>query len=156
MTVISYTLFFKYFLMGGEKCPKCGKKGLFFGIIQKEWFGVRCRFCGYEERTGKNRRFTLGEVTPIAQEILKKLESIKHVKRVSPAGSLRRMKETVGDIDILIETAYPEKVINEFTSFSEIKKVLESGKTKVSVILKGIDIQMDLRILPGESYGAAL
>jgi DNA polymerase (family 10) len=110
----------------------------------------------YEERTGKNRRFTLGEVTPTVQEILEKLKNLKSVKRVSPAGSLRRMKESVGDIDILIETAHPEKAINEFTSFPQIKKVLESGKTKVSVMLKGIDIQMDLRVLPAESYGAAL
>jgi DNA polymerase (family 10) len=110
----------------------------------------------YEERTGKNRRFTLGEVTPVVQEILKKLKNLKSVKRVSPAGSMRRMKETVGDIDILIETARPEKTIDEFTSFPEIKKVLEAGKTKVSVMLKDIDIRMDLRILPEESYGAAL
>ncbi len=110
----------------------------------------------YEERTGKNRRFTLGKVTPIVKEILKKLKNLKSVKRVSTAGSLRRMKETVGDIDILIESAHPQKVIDSFTSFPEIKKILESGKTKVSVMLKGIDIQMDLRILPNESYGAAL
>lgn len=110
----------------------------------------------YEERTGKNRRFTLGEVTPIVEKILKKLKNLKSVKRVSTAGSLRRMKETVGDIDILIETTHSQKVIDEFTSFPEIKKVLESGKTKVSVMLKGIDIQMDLRILTPESYGAAL
>lgn len=110
----------------------------------------------YEEKTGKNRRFTLGEVTPIVQEILNKLKNLKTVKRVSPAGSLRRMKETVGDIDMLIETAHPEEVINEFISFLEIKKVLESGKTKVSAMLKGIDIQMDLRIISKESYGAAL
>jgi DNA polymerase (family 10) len=110
----------------------------------------------YEEKTGKNRRFTLGEVTPIVQEILKKLKDLKSVNRVSTAGSLRRMKETVGDIDILIETAHPQKVIDEFISFPLIKKVLESGETKVSVMLKEIDIQMDLRILPKESYGAAL
>ncbi len=110
----------------------------------------------YEEKTGEDRRFTIGEVTPAVQEILKKLKELKSVKKVSTAGSLRRMKETVGDIDILVETAKPEKVIDEFISFPEIKKVLESGKTKVSVILKGIDIKMDLRILPGKSYGAAL
>jgi DNA polymerase (family 10) len=110
----------------------------------------------YEEKTGKNRRFTLGEVTPPVEEIIKKLKNLKSIKRVSLAGSLRRMKETVGDIDILIETEKPEKVIEKFISFPEIKKVLESGKTKVSVLLKRIDIQMDLRILPGKSYGAAL
>lgn len=110
----------------------------------------------YEEKTGENRRFVLGEVIPTVQEIIKKLKNLKYVKRVSTAGSMRRMKETVGDIDILIETEQPEKVTEEFISFTEIKKVLESGKTKVSVLLKGIDIQMDLRLLPGESYGAAL
>ena len=56
MTVISYTLFFKYFLMGGKKCPKCGKKGLFFGIIGKEWLGIHCMYCGYEERIQKRRK----------------------------------------------------------------------------------------------------
>ena len=60
MTVISYTLFFKYFLMGGEKCPTCGKKGLFFGIIEKEWFGIRCMFCGYEERIEKREKLPTG------------------------------------------------------------------------------------------------
>jgi len=110
----------------------------------------------YEEKTGKDRRFTIGEVMPMVEKILANLEKTKSVKRFSTAGSLRRMKETVGDIDILIETGSPEKAINEFTSFPEIKKVLESGKTKVSVMLKDIDIRMDLRILPDKSYGAAL
>jgi len=110
----------------------------------------------YEGKTGENRRFTLGEVIPTVEEIIKKLKDLKPVKKVSIAGSMRRMKETVGDADILIETKQPEKVTEEFISFSEIKKVLESGKTKISVLLKGIDVQMDLRMLSGESYGAAL
>jgi DNA polymerase (family X) len=110
----------------------------------------------YEKNTGKNRRFTLGEVIPLAENIVKKLENLESAKRVSTAGSLRRRKETVGDIDILVETTKPAKVIEKFTSFPEIEKVMESGETKVSVILKGIGIQMDLRLLPPESYGAAL
>lgn len=60
MTVISYTLFFKYFLMGGEKCPKCGKNGLLFGIVRKEWLGIRCMFCGYEERIEKRKKLPTG------------------------------------------------------------------------------------------------
>lgn len=110
----------------------------------------------YEKNTGKNRRFTLGEVTPLAENIVKKLKNLKSTKRVSTAGSLRRMKETVGDIDILVETEKPEEVIENFISFPEIEKVLESGETKVSVIIKGLEIQMDLRLLPTKSYGAAL
>jgi len=79
MTVISYTLFFKYFLMGGEKCPKCGKKGLFFGIIQKEWLGMRCRFCGYEERTGKREKLPTGllRLFRLLREKMRKPENFK-------------------------------------------------------------------------------
>lgn len=110
----------------------------------------------YERNTDKNRRFTLGEVIPLTENIVKKLKKLKTVKRVSTAGSLRRMKETVGDIDILVETENSEKVKENFISFPEIEKVLESGDTKVSVIIKGLEIQMDLRLLPTKSYGAAL
>ncbi len=110
----------------------------------------------YEEKMGENRRFTLGEVTPTVEEIIKKLKNLKSVKKVSTAGSMRRRKETVGDIDILIKTESPEKVTEKFIAFNEIEKVLESGKTKVSVLLKEIGIRVDLRILPGKSYGAAL
>ncbi len=126
------------------------------GLGQKKAEKILENIKFYEEKTGKNRRFTLGEVTSTVQEIIKKLKNLKPVKRVSTAGSMRRMKETVGDVDILIETEQTEKVTEEFISFPEIKKVLESGKTKVSVLLKGIDVHMDLRMLPGKSYGAAL
>jgi DNA polymerase (family X) len=110
----------------------------------------------YEEKMGENRRFTLGKVTPTVEKIIKKLKNLKFVEKVSTAGSMRRRKETVGDIDILIETESPEKVTEKFIVFNEIEKVLESGKTKVSVLLKEIGIRMDLRILPEKSYGAAL
>ncbi len=110
----------------------------------------------YEERMGKEKRFLLGEVVPTVNEIVKKLKNIDSVTRVSPAGSVRRMKETVGDIDVLVESNRPNEVMELFTSFPEVKKVLESGETKTSVILEGLDIQMDLRVLPPESYGAAL
>ncbi|MEO0292744.1 MAG: DNA polymerase/3'-5' exonuclease PolX [candidate division WOR-3 bacterium] len=110
----------------------------------------------YEEKIGENKRFTLGEVFFLVEEVVKRLKELKSVKRVSPAGSFRRMKETVGDIDILVESENPEEVARNFVSFPIIKKVLEKGKTKVSVLLKGLDIQMDLRIVSPSSYGAAL
>ncbi|MCK4421928.1 DNA polymerase/3'-5' exonuclease PolX [candidate division WOR-3 bacterium] len=110
----------------------------------------------YEERMGKVKRFLLGGVIPIVNEIMGKLQGFDFVSRVTPAGSFRRMKETVGDIDILVESRENKKVMEEFTSLPEIKQVLESGETKTSVVIEGLNIQMDLRVIPPPSYGAAL
>lgn len=110
----------------------------------------------YEERMGKVKRFLLGGVIPIVNEIMGKLQGFDFVSRVTPAGSFRRMKETVGDIDVLVESRENKKVMEEFTSLPEIKQVLESGETKTSVVIEGLNIQMDLRVIPPPSYGAAL
>lgn len=110
----------------------------------------------YERRMGKERRFLIGEVMATVDQIVKKLKEVDLVSRVAPAGSYRRMKETVGDLDILVESNDNRKVMKKFTAFSEVKKVLESGETKTSVVVEGLDIQMDLRVVPKESFGAAL
>lgn len=110
----------------------------------------------YEERMGKERRFLIGEVMATVDQIVKKLKEVDSVSRVAPAGSYRRMKETVGDLDILVESNDNRKVMKKFTAFSEVKKVLESGETKTSIVVEGLDIQMDLRVVPKESFGAAL
>lgn len=110
----------------------------------------------YEERMGKERRFLIGEVMATVDQIVKKLKEVDSVSRVAPAGSYRRMKETVGDLDILVESNDNRKVMKKFTAFSEVKKVLESGETKTSVVVEGLDIQMDLRVVPKRSFGAAL
>lgn len=110
----------------------------------------------YEKRMGKEHRFLIGEVMATVDQIVKKLKEVDLVSRVAPAGSYRRMKETVGDLDILVESNDNRKVMKKFTAFSEVKKVLESGETKTSVVVEGLDIQMDLRVVPKESFGAAL
>ena len=110
----------------------------------------------YEKRMGKEHRFLIGEVMATVDQIMKKLKEVDSVSRVAPAGSYRRMKETVGDLDILVESNDNRKVMKKFTAFSEVKKVLESGETKTSVVVEGLDIQMDLRVVPKESFGAAL
>ena len=110
----------------------------------------------YEKRMGKEHRFLIGEVMATVDQIMKKLKEVDLVSRVAPAGSYRRMKETVGDLDILVESNDNRKVMKKFTAFSEVKKVLESGETKTSVVVEGLDIQMDLRVVPEESFGAAL
>jgi DNA polymerase (family 10) len=100
-------------------------------------------------------RFLLGEILPIANEILEKLRSLPEVQRVNTAGSLRRMKETIGDVDFLVISTDPAKVMDFFVSLPGVVKVWGKGTTKSSVRMKeGFD--MDLRVIPPESYGAAL
>lgn len=100
-------------------------------------------------------RTPLAKALPVAREIVHILEKIEGVKKVDIAGSIRRWKETVKDIDIVCATDRPEKVIEEFLKTPGIKKILAQGLTKVSVIHKS-DIQIDLRIVNEKSYGSAL
>ena len=104
---------------------------------------------------GSKGRFLLGEILPIADEVMKQLQSLPAVERVDTGGSLRRMKETIGDLDFLVISDNPEKVMDFFVSLPGVVKVWGKGATKSSVRLKdGLD--MDLRVIPRESYGAAL
>lgn len=99
----------------------------------------------------KKTRYSLKEILSIANEIKKQLK----VKQIEIAGSIRRNQELVGDIDIIATSKDTKKVIDKFVSLKQVKKVLAKGPTKAMVILKN-DIQCDLRVVPEESFGAAL
>ncbi len=100
-------------------------------------------------------RMVLGFVMPEIRIIKEKFEKIKDVERVDVAGSVRRRKETIGDIDILVISKNSKPIMDFFTSMPETESVLVYGKTKSSVRLKnGLDA--DIRVVPKESYGAAL
>lgn len=110
-------------------------------------------------------RFLLGDILPRVKEIQKKLESLKEVEKIDVAGSIRRMKETIGDVDFLVISKNPEPVMNFFVSLPEIIKIRSKGKTKSSawtscgfdpVKKKSNGVNMDIRIVPEKSYGAAL
>ena len=104
---------------------------------------------------GSKGRFLLGEILPIADEVLKKLQSLPKVERADTGGSVRRRKETIGDLDFLVISSNPDKVMDFFVSLPGVVKVWGKGATKSSVRLKeGFD--MDIRVIPPESYGAAL
>ena len=104
---------------------------------------------------GSKGRFLLGEILPIADEVLKKLQSLPEVERADTGGSVRRRKETIGDLDFLVISSNPDKVMDFFVSLPGVVKVWGKGATKSSVRLKeGFD--MDIRVIPPESYGAAL
>jgi DNA polymerase (family 10) len=122
---------------------------------------------GFGEKTQKNiieavkflkrshGRFLLGEILPVANEVVGRLRALKEVKKIEIAGSLRRMKETIGDVDILITSDNPSGVMDVFTSQPGVVKIWGKGSTKSSVRMKeGFD--MDLRVIPPRSYGAAL
>lgn len=100
-------------------------------------------------------RMLLGYALPTALEIESRLKSLKFVKGASIAGSLRRRKETIGDIDILATSEEAEKVMAFFTEMPDVSRILAKGSTKSSVILKS-GMQVDLRVVKPESYGAAL
>lgn len=101
------------------------------------------------------KRISLGAAIPMVDEIIGEIKKRVRVARISPAGSLRRMKETIGDIDILVAGSRSETIIEAFVKMPSVVEILAAGKTKASVIVPGA-LQVDLRIVPEASYGAAL
>lgn len=103
-------------------------------------------------------RIPIYEAKRIVNAVLRYMKNFPEVRSLSPAGSLRRMKETVGDIDILATGKDRARIIGRFTDFPGVQRVLASGETKASVIiaLEGIERQVDLRVVDEGSYGAAL
>jgi DNA polymerase (family X) len=100
-------------------------------------------------------RFLLGEILPIVKEVYEKLKNLKEVERIDVVGSIRRMKETIGDVDFLVISKNPKKIMDFFVSLPGVVKVWGKGNTKASVRMKeGFD--MDIRVLPKKSFGAAL
>ncbi len=100
-------------------------------------------------------RSLIGTILPQVETICQKIAESRAVKIISYAGSLRRMKETVGDVDLLAVSDRPEEVMDLFASLKGVKKVWGKGKTKASVrMTDGFDI--DLRVIYQKSYGSAL
>jgi DNA polymerase (family 10) len=103
----------------------------------------------------KDQRIPIGEALPVVEEIIAALHSIPGVKNLTAAGSLRRFRETVGDID-LMGTAYnPKEVIDAFVALPHVRQVLAQGSTKASVIVSG-GLQVDLRMMEHDSFGSLL
>jgi DNA polymerase (family 10) len=100
-------------------------------------------------------RFLLGDILPLAENIENKLADLKEVRRINVAGSIRRKKETIGDVDILIISPNPDAVMDFFTELEEVKRVVSKGHTRSTVITVK-NLQVDLRVVEKESYGSAL
>ena len=100
-------------------------------------------------------RMDLKTAIDASESFIKQLKRSKEVKKINPAGSLRRMKDTVRDIDILVSSKSPAKVMDRFTTLPDVKDVLAKGPTKSSIVTKD-GIQVDVRVIKDVSYGAAL
>ena len=105
-------------------------------------------------RAGRERT-PLGRALPLAEAIVAALRGLPGVSRIEPAGSLRRMRETVKDVDILVTAADPGPVMDAFVGLPQVAEVLARGETKSSVRLAE-GIQADLRVVAPEAFGAAL
>lgn len=100
-------------------------------------------------------RMPLGRALPLAHELVQILEKLPDVKQISLAGSLRRMRETVKDFDLLATSAKPAKVMAVFASLPQVAEVLLQGETKATVRHRE-GIQVDLRVVEPDCFGAAL
>ena len=103
----------------------------------------------------RSQRIPLAIALPAAEEVIRQLQTCEAVESICPAGSIRRWKETTGDIDILVSSTRPTDVMHAFTSLPLVKQVLGAGDTRAS-ILTVADVQIDLRVVAPESFGAAL
>ncbi len=108
-----------------------------------------------ERQMGGARRFKLAIAMQYARALLEDLRRVPGVGHVEAAGSLRRARETVGDIDLLATASDAPAVGRRFIAYPDVAQVIAAGATRSSVLLKS-GLQVDLRVVPHDSYGAAL
>ena len=138
-----------------EKAAKTGK------VRDLEDFGKKTEeniLQGIEFLRKSGGRFILGFIMPQIREIEQRIKNLKEVKQAVASGSIRRMKETIGDGDILVTVSNPKaakKVSEFFINMPEVIHVYSHGSTKSSIKLKN-NMDFDLRVVPEKSFGSAL
>ncbi|GAF77559.1 unnamed protein product, partial [marine sediment metagenome] len=108
-----------------------------------------------EEHRMMQGRFLLGAVLPVIDDLVSYMSESEASLEVEVAGSARRRRDTVGDIDLLVASNEAEDVVKRFVSMPPVIRVLSEGVTKSTVVLEK-NLQVDLRVIPPEGYGAAL
>ncbi len=139
-------------LAGLEKAAKAGRIAKLSGFGEKSEEKI-LKGIGFAKNSGG--RFLLGYTMPQIRAIEMGLARVAGVAKAITAGSVRRRKETIGDVDILVISTKPKEVMDYFVSMPDVVSVIAHGETKSSVKLKS-GINVDLRVVPKESYGAAL
>ena len=138
-----------------EDLAKAAKEGRIRGL---KGFGEKTEakiLEAIEELSSRQGRFLLGAVLPVIEEIKAYMVESDAVLAVEVAGSARRRRDTVGDLDVLVSSLRPEVVSERFVSMPPVARVLSHGSTRSTVVMDGF-LQVDLRVVPPESYGAAL
>lgn len=140
-----------------DKLKKAGEEG---SVSQLEGFGEKTEQKILDsierlEKSGSFKRLKWVAAAEIAQPLVEYLKKSKGIKSIEVAGSFRRRKETVGDLDILVSAGRNSDIMKRFVSYEDVDKISAEGKTKSSVILKS-GLQVDLRAVENVSYGAAL
>ncbi|MBI4033971.1 MAG: DNA polymerase/3'-5' exonuclease PolX [Candidatus Brennerbacteria bacterium] len=135
-----------------EKAAKAGRIRKLAGFGEKSEEKI---LKGIEFLKKSGGRVVLGFILPTVREIEAKLKSLKEVEKITVCGSVRRMQETIGDIDILVTSTHPRAVAGYFASMPETTHVYSKGDTKTMVRLK-IGLDADLRVVKPSSYGAAV
>jgi len=121
-------------------------------------FGAKleARIAREAERVGaRSRRLLLGVALPVAEEVAARLRAVPAVEAADPAGSIRRMRDTIGDIDVLASSTRPEAVVATFTTLPFVREVLATGPTRPSILTRD-ELQIDLRVIRPEEWGSAL
>jgi DNA polymerase (family 10) len=135
-----------------EKAARAGRLSKLRGMGKKlEQTILR----GIDQDKAHVARVPLAEAEAYVHPLVEALRATKGVDQLEVAGSFRRRRETVGDVDILVASSNAPAVAEAFLAYGDVKQVLARGDTKCSVVLRS-GLQVDLRIVPRSSYGSAL
>jgi DNA polymerase (family 10) len=127
-------------------------------VSQLKGFGAKTQakiLAGIDFAATADKRMYWAEADEIVQALRAHMATCKDVKQFEVAGSYRRGKDTIGDLDLLVESKNPDAVMDHLTKFEEMESVLGRGDTKLSIRLAR-GLQIDLRVVPAKSFGAAL
>ncbi len=145
----------KFRIRGLNDLKNCLEKAASFklkGFGQKKIDNIKR---GIDLWLASQKRMLIGVALPLAENLLSELRKIKIIEHADVAGSLRRRRETIGDVDVLIISKHSPRALQQLVKLPVVKQVLGVGDTKATVIIEG-GIQVDVRSVARESYGAAL
>jgi DNA polymerase (family X) len=134
-----------------EKAAQDGKLRTLSGLGEKTEENI---LKGVSQVKKFRERFPLAYIYPKALAMVDELKKNKDVKEITLAGSLKRMKETIADVDILVSSNKPSSVTSSFVTLPNVVNILSKGKTKSSILTKD-GFQSDLRIVKPDQFGAA-